>query len=81
MNKKSAILSILEVAPATTYDVAQEIGGTVSSTGAYLCMLAKRGVIKIGAKLPGSICNRPKNLWVLNGWEFDAPQPAKEGES
>ncbi len=49
--------------PTTTYDVATEIGMKVSTTGAYLSMLKKRGVIKVIGVLPGSKNNRPKNLW------------------
>ena len=59
---KCRILEMLEH-PTTTYDVATEIGMKVSTTGAYLSMLKKRGVIKVIGVLPGSKNNRPKNLW------------------
>ena len=65
MTRKAQILSFLERGPATSKDVADELGITIFQASAYLCNLRKFGVVRVLKSLPTGYRGRTAFLYSI----------------
>ena len=65
MNRKAEILSVLERGPATSRDVADELGIPHKLASAYLGNLRFAGAVRVMQKLATGCKGRPPNLYAI----------------
>lgn len=59
--KQRIIKALEESAPATSYDIAQELGMPLRTVSAHLCYWRSAGLFEVVGTLPGVA--RAANLW------------------